>query len=247
MKPNSVIHSGAACSYSETQRHSIGRALSQFSGLSLLLTLMISFVVMAPSATHGQIVATLADVFLTGGYDNDDVRYPPFLLPDDIEIVYYGCGLSTTDFSAAQSYAVGGVLNWGTPKSITHSIGTDPASPGYGLDCVTVTYSRTPNAAAHGQLVHVGPWVKYGVNIAHKEIWWTQGGQPIIRVCNPHITWQWCHGMWIVYIANPCPQNIYVYGPRCFGVPPFATTGVRLPTLNQLLFEINPATFGATA
>jgi hypothetical protein len=229
-------------------RQSVPRqyGLRQLNSLILSLTLMISFVVMAPSATHGQVVATLANVFLTAGYDNDDVRYPPFLLPDDIEIIYYGCGLSTSDFSAAQSFPVGGSLNWGVPKSITHSIGTNPNNPGYGLDCVTVTYSGPANPNAHGQLVHVGPWVKYGVNIAHKEIWWTLNGVPIIQVCNPLITWQWCHGEWIACLANPCPKNIYVYGPRFFGVPPLATTGIHLPTLNQLLLEINPAEFGAT-
>jgi hypothetical protein len=218
-------------------------------------SVVLAFVLTAAPSTFGQVLATSAHIVLTGSYDNEDVRYPyypvnPGLYPNDIDLVYYGCGLSTNDFSIPLSWDTStpygqAFLGWGLPISITHSIGTDPTSPGYGLDCVTVRYSGPQRPDLHGLTVHVGPWVKYGVNIAHKEIWWTLNGQRTLRVCNPHVTWQWCNGRWIACIANPCPVNIYVYGPQCFPVP--RVPGVLLPTLNQLALTIAPTNFGAAA
>ena len=54
-----------------------------------------------------------------------------FFTPGRIEIVYYGCGLSTTDFKAVQPYPVAWALNWAHASSIMHSIGTDPVRPGF--------------------------------------------------------------------------------------------------------------------
>jgi hypothetical protein len=238
---------------------SLNRRRSSHSFCRVTPIVVLAFVLMAASSTFGQVIApTVANLYPVGGYDNEDVRYPsyplnPSLYPNDIDLVYYGCGLSTNDFRIVGSWDTSNPddglanLNWGLPTSITHSIGTDPTNPGYGLDCVTVRYSGPPRPNIAGQVAHVGPWVKYGANIVHKEIWWTLNGQRTLQLSNPQTTWQWCNGRWIACVMNPCPVNIYVYGPQCFQVPRAPATGIRLPLLTELALSIQPTNFGATA
>lgn len=201
---------------------------------AFLAVLLLGFVIQAGAAV--QIAGSLA---------NYDVRYPASL-PNDHEIVLYG------DFPATPSCVIGtwntnnllggrGV-QWGPASSITQSVNTDPTSPAFGLDCITVRWSGPPRPAMVGQMVHYGVHLRPGCAVQHQEVWWTINGQRILRPCDPHVTWTCSRTGWIVTVANPTPVPIYIYGVRHF-TP--AATGV-LPNLNQLNFNMNPAQFGAT-
>jgi hypothetical protein len=61
-----------------------------------------------------------------------------------------------------------------------------------------------------------------------------------MRPCDPHISWICTHANWLVCIANPTPNPIYIYGCRWFQVP----LSLALPTLDQLTTAIDPAQFG---
>ncbi len=185
----------------------------------------------------------LAQVGITGSLANFDVRYPPSL-PNDIEIVIYGDGLAVADVVGTwnTNTLLGGAgLQWGPASSVTASVNNDPTSPAFGLDCVTIRYAGPPKPAMVGQMVHVGVRLRLGAAVAHQEVWWTINGVRILRPGDPHITWICTTRGWLVCIANPTPNPIYIYGLRYF---PVATTS-PLPLLAQLTASINPVQFGA--
>ena len=200
----------------------IPMAMSLFLGLALLIGFT-----QPGSAAGVQIMGQLA---------NFDVRYPASL-PNDLEIVIYGPGLSTNDVRGTYFNS-----SWGQPVSITSSINTDITSPAFGLDCVVIRYAGPPQPGLVGQLMHFGVRTRLGAAIAHQEVWWTINGQRIQRPCDPHITWICTTTGWLVCVGNPTPVPIYVYGCRWFPV----ATNTPLPLLNQLNTTILPAQFGAS-
>ena len=176
-----------------------------------------------------------AQVQIMGSLANFDVRYPNSL-PNDLEIVLYGAGLSTNCVRGA--YFNG---QWGAPVSITGGVNTDPTSPAFGLDCVVIRYAGAPLPSLVGQLRHFGVRLKIGCAVAHQEVWWTINGVRINRPCDPHITWICTTTGWLVCVANPTPVPFYVYGCRFFPV----ATNAPLPLLSQLNTSINPVQFGS--
>lgn len=96
--------------------------------------------------------------------------------------------------------------------------------------------------------MHFGVHLRPGIDIKHQEITWTLNGQPIGRRCDPHIRWVWHHltRTWVVCIANPTDQPIYIWGGRWF--VPFeaqeAALQVPLPNLDQLNTLMEPEQFG---
>jgi hypothetical protein len=203
--------------------------VKRVTGLSLGLGLAIGLLM--GSAPGGM----AAGVQIMGQLANFDVRYPQSL-PNDLEIVLYGAGLTTN--------AVAGTWfnsQWGAPVSITASINTDTNSPGYGLDCVVIRYAGPPHPELVGQLMHFGVRLRLGAAVAHQEVWWTINGQRILRPCDPHITWICTPTGWLVCVANPTTQPMYVYGARFFPVG----TGAPLPLLSQMTTLMQPQPFGA--
>jgi hypothetical protein len=237
MKTSSVIRTSAAFASTGPVRHSTSQALFQMFGLSLFLALLIGGI------SH----ALGAGVMITGGLANFDVRYPPSL-PNDLEIIIYGDGLKPGDVIDTwdSSIPLGDppvAAGWGKASSITPGVNTDPTSPAFGLDCVIVRYAGPPNPAAVGHMLHFGVRLRVGAAVAHQEVWWTLNGQRILRPCDPHVTWICTTRGWLICIANPTPNNIYVYGVRYFEPAP---TG-RLPLLSDLTTYIQPEAFGATS
>lgn len=180
--------------------------------------------------------AEAAGVAIQGVLANFDVRYPNSL-PNDFEIVIYGPNLLTTDVLFTYNNPF-----WGQASSITGSIGTDPTSPGFGLECITIRWQGAPQPAQVGLMMHFGVRLKPGVNPAHQEAWWTINGVRILRPCDPHVTWICTRNTWLICITNPTLVPFYVYGPRWFAV---GTTS-PLPQLTQLNTNMNPTAFGAT-
>ena len=203
------------------------RKSSRLLGLSLLLTLLLGI------STQ----AFAAGVQIAGNLANFDVRYPNSL-PNDLEIVIYGAGLTTTDVLSTYPNP-----NWGQASSIVASVNNDPNSPAFGLDCITVRWAGPPVPANAGQMMHFGVRLKVGVAVAHQEVWWTINGVRILRPCDPHVTWICSRNTWLICITNPTPFPIYVYGPRWFPLP---LAPSPLPQLTQLNTNINPIAFGGT-
>ena len=177
----------------------------------------------------------LGQVQIVGSLPNFDVRYPNSL-PNDLEIVLYGDGI--TPASIINTYPN---PQWGPASSITGSVNNDPTSPGFGLDCVVVRYSGSPLPSLAGQMLHFGVRLRIGTPIAHQEVWWTINGVRINRPCDPHVTWICTTNGWLVCVANPTNVPIYVYGCRFFQ----PATTASLPQLVQLNTNINPTAFGA--
>jgi hypothetical protein len=206
--------------------------------LSFGLTLLIAL-------WFGQITCGLAaGVQIMGQLANFDVRYPPSL-PNDLEIVVYGAGLKTNDVAGtwnSNTLLGGNGVQWGTASSITGGVNNDTASPAFGLDFVSARYSGPARPAMVGQLCHFGVRLRIGAAVAHQEVWWTINGQRILRPDAPQIIWTCVTNGWLIGVANPTTQPIYVYGCRYFPV----TNSVPLPLLSQLEKNINPVSFGAT-
>lgn len=183
-----------------------------------------------------------AGAMFTGNLANFDVRYPPSL-PNDLEIVLYGDGLKTNDVAGAYLNS-----RWGAPVSITGSVNTDFSSPAFRLDCVVVRYAGPPLPALVGSVLHFGVRLRIGAVVTHQEIWWSINGQRILRPCDPQIIWSCTTNGWLVCVANPTTQPMYVYGARFFAVSTNAPDGTirLLPTLDQLNTGIIPSQFGAT-
>ncbi len=200
--------------------------------LSLSLGFLLCIASLIGNATRGH----AAGVMITGSLANFDVRYPPSL-PNDLEIVVYGDGLKTSDVAATWVNSF-----WGAPVSITGSVNTDSNSPAFGLDCVVVRYAGPPLPGQVGQVVHFGVRLRIGAVVAHQEVWWSINGQRILRPCDPQVIWSCTTNGWLLCVANPTTQPIYVYGTRFFPV----ASNAPLPTLNQLNTSINPTQFGAT-
>jgi hypothetical protein len=198
---------------------------------ALSLGLGLAIVLLIGSAPRGR----AAGVQIFGNLANFDVRYPTSL-PNDLEIIMYGDGLKTND---VQGVWING--QWGAPVSMTSSVNNDTNSPAFGLDCVVVRYAGPPLPAAVGQLLHFGVRLRVGAAVAHQEVWWTINGQRILRPCDPHISWICSTTGWLVCIANPTTQPIYIYGTRWFPI----ATGVPLPLLSQMPTAIQPQQFGA--
>ncbi len=192
----------------------------------------------------------LAQVQITGSLGNFDVRYPASL-PNDLEVVIYGdfgtaagvsCVIGTWNTNNLLGNPPVGV-QWGPASSITQSVGNDPNSPGFGLDCITIRWAGPLRPALVGQMVHFGVHLRPGCIVHHQEVWWTINGTRILRPCDPHITWICTTRGWIICVGNPNPFPIYVYGCRHFAPAPT----VLLPTLNQMNLGMNPVQFGAAA
>jgi hypothetical protein len=209
-------------------RRLISRALFLGVGLSL------GFGLLMGSAARGW----AAGVAISGGLHNFDVRYPNTIpgLPNDLEVIVYGAGLTTADVVGTYSNP-----QWGSANSITASVGNDPTSPGFGLNCITVRWVGAPTTALVGQMRHFGVRMKIGAAVAHQEVWWTLNGQRINRPDAPQVTWISSTTNWLVCVANPTPNPIYVYGSRWFA----PGTNAALPSLSQLNTTINPTVFGA--
>lgn len=180
--------------------------------------------------------AQAAGAAISGSLANFDVRYPNSL-PNDLEVVIYGVGLTTADVLGTYNNPF-----WGQANSVTPSVNNDPTSPAFGLDCIVIRWVGPPLPAQVGQMVHFGVRLRIGAAVAHQEVWWTINGQRILRPCDPHITWICTTQGWLVCIANPTNLPFYVYGLRYFPVP----LSAPLPLLNQLNTNINPVQFGAT-
>ena len=194
-----------------------------------------------------QATMALAQVQITGQLENFDVRYPNSL-PNDLEVVIYGdfpttptCVISTWNTNTLLG---GNGVQWGPASSITGpTLNNDPTSPAFGLDCIVIRWNGAPRPAMVGQMVHFGVHLRPGCIVHHHEVWWTINNQRILRPCDPHITWICTTRGWIIWVANPTPFPIYVYGPRFFAVAPAFPL---LPNLNQLNFQMNPGAFGGT-
>jgi hypothetical protein len=161
-----------------------------------------------------------------------------------LEITVYGDGLAVTDVIDTwdSNILLGSppiAAGWGKASSIIASVNTDPTSPGYGLDCITIRYSGAPNQAAVNHLVHFGVRMRVGAAVAHQEVWWTINGQRILRPCDTHIVWICTTHGWLICIANPTPNPIYIYGLRYFQ----PSTTLALPLLSDLTTYVDPARF----
>lgn len=225
MKTRSEILIGIARDRAADLRKSALQAISPLVGICLLLGLLV-----------GGAATAAAQVQITGGLANFDVRYPNSL-PNDLEIVIYGDGL--TPASVINTYPN---AQWGPAQSITGSINTDPTSPAFGLDCVTIRYAGPPLPSLVGQMLHFGVRLRIGAVVAHQEVWWTINGIRILRPCDPHIVWICTTRGWLICIGNPTPSPIYVYGCRFFS----PATTAPLPQLAQLNTNIDPQQFGGT-
>lgn len=234
MKPTCFEKSSVS---SSAVQHGACGLIKRVTALSLGIGLAIGLLMgSAPSgmAAGAQIMGSLA---------NFDVRYPNSL-PNDLEIVLYGAGLTVNDVAGAwdSNFLLGGLgAQWGPPSSITGSVNTDPTSPAFGLDCVVIRYAGPPRPAMVGKLLHFGVRLRLGAAVAHQEVWWTINGQRINRPCDPHITWICTSTGWLICVGNPTPVPMYVYGCRFFPVGPSAP----LPLLNQMTTIIQPQQFGA--
>jgi len=191
-----------------------------------------------------------AQARVTGTLGNFDVRFPPFLCPNDLEVVLYGNFRGPDDVRETwnTSILLGGVgLDWGTASDIdfVENWTADPTSPGYGLDCIRVRWAGGMDAEKcqklRGKLVHGGVRLRPGISPAHWEVWWTLNGERIAQGCDPHITWICTTKWWVICIANPTPAPFYVYAPRWFGLPATAP----LPALSDLNTTLQPPTGAA--
>lgn len=201
---------------------------------------------------------SVAQVTPAGSLANFDVRYVPgtlpgggTVLPNDLDIFLYGDNLSCNDVISTWNTDIllgGRGLQWGRATCEGPEINPDPNSPGFGLDCIRIRYSGPERPQMVNQLVHAGVQLRPGTQIEHQEIWWTFNGTRLGRPCDPHIRWVWNTRTlsWIVCIANPTPNNLYIYGYRWFLPWPTVTgTPPPMPTLNDLLTDADPGRFGA--
>ncbi len=190
-----------------------------------------------------------------GDLKNVDVRYPCFqdpggnmVYPNDIEIVIYAPDFPV-DYDGKPTAVVHtfdtgtdgtpGGLGWGEGQVGPPQTVNDPASPFWGMRCLTIRWAGRPRPDLDGQMVHIGVHVAPNQPILGSEIWWTLDGGRIARPCDPHITWICSSKGWVICIENPSPLPIYIYGCRFFAVGGTAP----LPTLPELRTDIAPERF----
>lgn len=191
-----------------------------------------------------------------GDLKNVDVRYPCFqdpggnmVYPNDIEIVIYAddfavdaTGKPTAvvhTFDTGPDGTTGG-LGWGAGQVGQPQPVDDPASPFWGMRCLTIRWAGRPRPDLDGRMVHIGVHVAPNQPILGSEIWWTLDGVRIARPCDPHVTWICTRRGWIICIENPSPVPIYIYGCRFFA----PASSAPLPTLPELRTDIAPERFG---
>ena len=182
---------------------------------------------------------------LPGALVNVEARYTNFL-PNDFEIYLYGDGLTVA--SVVETWNTNTLLGsppagmqWGTAASIIASVNTDPTSPAFGLNAVTIRWVGPARPALVGRLVQFGARLKIGAAVAHQEFWWTINGQKVDRPVQAQVIWHATPNGWKIELNNPTSSAIYVYGTRYFA----PAAGSPLPTFTQLTAGISPAAFGA--
>jgi hypothetical protein len=215
-----------------------GKSYDFFKRTLSVPVLLIAMLAGAPSDGSASGVRT------TGSLENIDVRYPPSL-PNDLEIILYGDGLTTSDvvgtWNSSNPAGSAPGIGWGTASSLSSTVNTDPNSPAFGLDGVVIRYAGPPRPALVGDLAHFGVRLRIGAVAQHREVWWTINGQRILRPDALQVSWHCTKNGWLISVYNPNPIPEYVYGVRYFQI----AAGVPLPLLNQMITAIQPQQFGA--